>query len=114
MAAAGIDTPTDLARRMKVNRQTVHTWVRGKRAKLTPEMLFKLADALNVNAKWLALGPPNMPSKPKHLAPDDNELIEIARALDDATRDQWLSSGRTMVRLTARASTANPFPARHK
>lgn len=56
MALAGIRNGSELARRMKVNRQTVHRWLDGQGDKLTPEMLFKLGDALNVNVRWLALG----------------------------------------------------------
>lgn len=114
MAAVGINTPADLARRMKLNRQTVHKWTSGEGDKLTPELLYRLSDALNVNARWLALGPPHSPAKPAFLTPDEHEALEIRKALDDQAREQWISSGRTMVRLTAKASTANPFALRKK
>lgn len=114
MAAAGISTPSELARRMKVNRQTVHNWTTGRGDKLTPQMLYALSDALNVNARWLALGPPHSPAKPAFLNPEEHETLQIRRALDSETLDQWLSHGRTLVRLTAKASAANPFGMRKR
>lgn len=114
MAAVGIATPSELARRMKVNRQTVHLWLTGQRAKLTPEMLYRLVDVLNVSARWLAFGPPYSPVRPVQMDPTRHELISIFEALDDQAKEQWLSSGRTMVRLTAKASINNPFPVKVK
>jgi transcriptional regulator with XRE-family HTH domain len=116
MAQAGIKNMSELARRMKVNRQTVHRWLDGQGDKLTPEMLFKLADALNVNARWIAFGPPETPVKPMVLDPDSAEVVEIKEALDKSgnpeAKDQWLSQGRTLVKILAPTSRANPFSSR--
>jgi len=110
MAGAGIAKPVELARRLRVPRQTVSSWMTGEREALTPAMLFKLADVLNVNPRWLALGPPHSPVAMRSISPQDEELLQIKDALEGDVRDQWISSGRTMVRLTARRSAANPFP----
>lgn len=118
MAQAGLRSVSDLARKMKVNRQTVHRWVDGQGEKLTPEMLFNLADALNVSPKWLALGPPESPVPPRQLDPDTTEIIQIKEALERAKNDealsQWVSHGRTLVKILAPASTSNPFPIKNK
>lgn len=112
MAAAGIGSPAELARRMKSSRQTVHNYLSGQRDNPEPTQLFRLADVLHVNPRWLALGPPHAPGVPMNLAPEEQEALEIRASLDGDAREQWLSNGRTMVRLTAKASTGNPFPMR--
>lgn len=114
MAAAGIDTPAKLAKKMGVNRQTVYRWVDGEGDKLTPDMLFRLSDALNVNARWLAFGPPLSPAKPTMLDHDTQELIQLRDALPQEGRDQWISQGRALVKLLSPQSAANPFPAKTK
>ena len=109
MLSAGIPTPSDLARRMKVGRQTVHRWLSGASDKITPQLLFTLSDALNVNAKWLALGEPPM-WKPTALQIDEKELVDLYRALDPSVRDDWVSRGRELVIRTTPKSPINPFP----
>lgn len=114
MAARGLTRPSELARRMKLSRQTVHNWTTGRGENLTPEMLYRLADALEVNPRWLALGPPNVPAAPVYLSPEDQEVLEIRNMLETDTREQWLTHGRTIARLTSRPSAANPFAKRNK
>lgn len=114
MATAGIDTPAKLAKKMKVNRQTVHRWISGEGDKLTPEMLFRLADALTVNPRWLALGPPHSPVPPSIPTVDEAEVLDVHRRLPDAAKDTWLSSGRDLVKILTPASPGNPFPVRKK
>lgn len=104
----------DLARKLKIDRQLVNKWVHGQVGRLTPKNLFALADVLNVDARWLAFGPPESPLKGRRLTIEDNEILEIAAALKPKTRDAWVSSGREWVRLTAEASVSNPFVARRK
>lgn len=110
MAQAGIHSVAELARRMKVNRQTVHYWVSGQGDKLTPDLLFKLSDVLNVNARWLALGPPNSPVKPISPDPSRMELVQIFAALPQEAREQWVSNGRSLVKILSPKSKANPYP----
>lgn len=112
MAQSGISNPSELARRMGVSRQTVQNWVTGRTDKLTPEMLYKLCDAVNVNGRWMALGPPHSPVRPRFLTPDEDEILQIARELPEEAREQWVSIGRTLVRANPSPSPANPYPDR--
>lgn len=109
MAGAGISSPAELARRMKVNRQTVHRWIAGEGDKLTPDMLFRLADALEVNPRWLAMGAPHSPVKPHIPSVEEAELISLFVSLPSAARESWMSSGRDLIKLLTPASTGNPF-----
>lgn len=110
MAQAGIQTPAELARRMGVSRQTVQNWVNGRSENITPEMLYKLCDAVRVNGRWMALGPPHSPVMPAFLTPDEAEILQIARALHKDPLEQWVSIGRSLVRASPTPSTANPYP----
>lgn len=114
MVSAGIRNPSELARRMKIHRQTAHKWFDGQSDNLTPEMLFKLADILHVNPRWLAFGQPESPVAPRQIDTEAEELIQIRDALPPDARDDWLKHGRTLVRHTAPKSTTNPFPAKIK
>ena len=109
MVQAGIRTPAELARRMRVNRQTVHRWINSEGDKPTPEMLFKLSDALGVNARWLAMGPPHSPVKPHIPSVEEGELLVLFRNLPQAAKDSWVSSGRDLMKLLTPSSAANPF-----
>lgn len=110
MAHAGIQNPAELARRMGVSRQTVQNWVNGRSQKITPEMLYKLCEVVRVNGQWMALGPPYSPVMPAFLTPDEAEILQIARALAKDPLEQWVSIGRTLLRASPIASTANPYP----
>jgi transcriptional regulator with XRE-family HTH domain len=114
MASAGISTTAQLAKKMNVNRQTVHRWISGEGDKLTPEMLFKLSDALAVNARWLALGSPNSPIKPTSPTVEQAEVLDVHRRLPAAAKDTWLSHGRDLIKILSPASAGNPFPVRSK
>lgn len=110
MVSAGIKNPAELARRMGIPRQTVYRWINGEGDKLTPRMLYKLADTLNTNARWLAEGPPWSPVRPRHLTPEQNMLIDIYSQLTPELREEWIRTGNTLVRLSSPTSAANPFP----
>ena len=117
MTNAGLRKPSELANLLGVHRQTVGKWLNGDVEDLTPEMLFKLADALNVNPRWLYAGPPESPIKPRVLDPEQEELVQIKETLEKSNvdaKEQWLSSGRSLVRIVTPASRANPFPAKPK
>ena len=117
MTSAGLSTPSALAKALDVHRQTVFKWLNGEVEDLTPEMLFKLADVLDVNPRWLYAGPPESPIKPRVLDPEQEELVQIKESLEKASpqaKDQWLSNGRSLVQIVAPTSRANPFPAKAK
>lgn len=115
MAAAGIRSPAELARKMEVPRQTVYRWTRGEGDKLTPEMLYRLADALNANARWIAEGPPWSPVRPRHLSPEQNMVLEIYAQLTPDLREEWVKNGNTLVRLSSQSAPIySPIPTRRK
>lgn len=99
MAAVAIRSGAELARKMRVPRQTVYRWLNGEGDKLTPEMLYRLADALNANARWLAEGPPSSPVRPRHLSPEQNLVLEIHSRLTKELRDDWIKQGNNYARL---------------
>lgn len=108
MAQSGIKTVAELARRMKLNRQTVHRWVAGE-GDPTPELLFKLSDVLQCNARWLALGHPESPVKPMTPTPEQAEVLDIFTRLPPAAQETWMTNGRDLLRLLTPASVNNPF-----
>lgn len=119
MVTAGIRTPAELARRAKLHRQMVHKYLTGENEKLTPEKLFRLADALKVNPRWLAFGPPESPVPPTTLDPEAAEIVQIKATLDASpsrealdARDNWVTAGRNLVRILTPTSPANPFPSK--
>lgn len=116
MTNAGITTPAELARKAKLHRQAVHKYLNGENEKLTPEKLYRLADALKVNPRWLAFGPPESPVPPQAIDPAAAELIQIKETLDKAesrearqAADNWVTAGRDLVRILTPSSPANPF-----
>lgn len=55
LVTAGISN-ADLARLVGVTRSAVTHWVNGTSPNIRPEHLFRIADALNIEARWLATG----------------------------------------------------------
>ena len=49
-------SPADLAKAVKVTPSAVSQWRSGQTKNLRPDNLFKVADILGVNARWLATG----------------------------------------------------------
>lgn len=110
MAAKGIKTPADLARKLRLNRQTVHKWMTGEAIKLEPENLFKLADALEVNPRWLATRE-GEPQPPRTVPIDDQRVLDLYKALPPAVRDSWVKSGDALLTATGEPSKSQPFKA---
>lgn len=112
MIAAGIAGPGELARRLRLPRQTVHRWLAGNIKNLTYDNLFRLADLLNVSARWLAIGDVD-PSK--YLVKDEQEveMMAVIREMSAHTRAQWLAIGRSLLGLQAGAqgTPVNPYSA---
>lgn len=98
MAAAGIRTPAELARRLSLPRQTIHRWLSDGIENINYRNLLNLSDALNVNARWLIFGEVG-PIKQPFEHPHESEATAIARELGNEARDQWLSLGRILVKL---------------
>lgn len=113
MATQGIGSQSELARRMKVNRQTVHKWLNGEVHSLESALLFRLSDVLNVNPRWLALHA-GSPIKRREMTEETLQLVELYEALAPALRDAWVSSGNALLVGNEKPSKASPFlpPAR--
>ena len=56
MSACGMKSVAELGRRIGLPRQTVHRWINGDTKNMTHENLYKVADALQVRTRWLAIG----------------------------------------------------------
>jgi len=83
MAAKGIATPSQLARRLKLNRQTVHKWLREDVQQIDPIHLFRLADTLELNPRWLATRD-GEPQPLQRMTLDQKRVLELYRALPPA------------------------------
>ena len=108
MATQGIATESELARRVKLNRQTVHKWLSGEVKTIDPDTLFKLADVLNVDPKWLATKE-GEPQQPQRVSLEHKRLIELYNALPEHMRRAWLKSGDALLSETGDTSPARPF-----
>lgn len=102
-------------RKLKIGRQTAHKWWHGLTSpdKLRASDLYKIADGLNVSARWLLTG--NGPMTPRQaLDPDQHRVVEIYNSFKDENkgwRDDWVSEGvRRLERLNLKPSLSNPFP----
>lgn len=98
MMAAGIRTPSELARRMGLPRQTVHRWLSEGIGNINYKNLLKLSDALNVNARWIMygeIGRIKLPIKDAH----EGEAANIARQLTADLRKLWFALGRNLLEL---------------
>lgn len=111
MASKGIAGPSELARKLKLRRQTVTKWVNDEVDFLEPKYLFPLADVLGMNPRWLSIRE-GAPSPEKVVSQDDQRVLELYGALKPGVRDSWLKSGDALLTATGEPSTAQPF--KHK
>lgn len=112
-AHAGIASQSDLARKMRVNRQTVSRWCTGEGTKPEPEMLVKLADALQVSVRWLAIGDGNI-NKREELSEQEREFVILLRLLHPAAKEHCLNQIRDLVKMVGENGATNPFGVRRK
>lgn len=110
MAQAGIQRPTDLARKAGASPQLVNKWLKGTTQNIRAVDLFKLGDALRVSTRWLLYGNVGI-SQYKQLTIEECELLAIFNAMPEDWREDWVKSGRnTLTRLSIKPSVADPFP----
>jgi len=108
--ARGIENPSQLGRKLKISAQLAHKYWRGDTTNPAAKDLFRLADALEVGARWLLLNEGG-PTQREKLTPDESKCLVIFRQLGDGWRDDWLEQGqRILDRTKAEPSAANPFP----
>jgi transcriptional regulator with XRE-family HTH domain len=108
MAARGIRNPAELARRMSLPRQTISKWLNNETKDLELSNLYKLADILDCNARWLALRD-GVPQKPVEMDLEKKRVIDLYQALPKAVRASWVSSGEALLVGSTSPSVAQPF-----
>ena len=111
MQTARIGNASELARRLGLPRQTVHRWLTDGIANITYKNLLKLADTLNVNARWIVfgeVGPLKPPIKQRHEA----DAAGTARVLKGDLRRQWLLFGRSLLELQTKRDAVTKSPQR--
>lgn len=105
-------TQEQLAKKTGVTKGAVSQWEQGGIKSLNSVVLFALADALEVNARWIALGD-RPPTRPLHVSPEESALVETFRSLPEAARDELLAKANEYRRVTgtsAQPSRADPYP----
>ena len=111
MVACGMKSVAEFGRRVGLPRQTVHRWINGDTKNMTHENLYKVADVLQVRARWLAVGD----TSPVQVDTSDGDvvgLLKIYESLSPASREQWLAIGRTLltVQVQGRPTAIDPYP----
>lgn len=111
MTACGMKSVAELGRRVGLPRQTVHRWINGDTKNMTHENLYRLADALQVRARWLAVGD-TAPAQVDLAEGDVVGLIKTYEAMPAAAREQWLAIGRTLLSMhtLGRGTVVDPYP----
>jgi transcriptional regulator with XRE-family HTH domain len=90
MVASGYDTPTALAKRCGVSRQTVVNWLAMDKAMLSAESLGLIAKCLEVRMTWLIDGEGTIGSQSTFRA------IKVLDRLDASAAEEWLAIGERM------------------
>ncbi len=111
MTACGMKSVAELGRRIGLPRQTVHRWINGDTKNMTHENLYKVADVLQVRARWLAVGD----TSPVQIDLGEGDvvgLIKTYEAMTPAAREQWLAIGRTLLSMhnVGKATILEPYP----
>lgn len=111
MTACGMKSVAELGRRIGLPRQTVHRWINGDTKNMTHENLYKVADVLQVRARWLAVGD-TAPAQIDLGEGDVVGLIKIYEAMSPQARDQWLAIGRTLLAMhsVGKGTVVDPYP----
>lgn len=111
MTSCGMKSVAELGRRIGLPRQTVHRWINGDTKNMTHENLYKVADVLQVRARWLAVGD-TAPTQIDLGEGDVVGLIKTYEAMSPAAREQWLAIGRTLLSVhgAGKATSVDPYP----
>ncbi len=94
----GLSVP-QLAREIGCTRAVLHNYLNGKNKTVEALLLFALADALGVAARWLLLGAGAM-AKFEALTPDQARVLQtFSQLTNEELRDHWISQGEDLLRL---------------
>lgn len=85
MLAAGLHTESSLARRLGVSHQTVRRWLYEPLTRIEANTLFRIADALNLSARWIVSGD-GSPTARIPLTPTTALLIDMHNALSSSAQ----------------------------
>lgn len=85
MAASGIASASDLARRVGVSHQTARRWLYVPGAHLDAETAIRLADVVHLSLRWLVYGK-GVPTPRVDLRPDEAALVADYRRLPKLQR----------------------------
>lgn len=80
----------------------------GKVSEVKQILLFKIADVLEVNARWLAIGV-GTPIKWVNITPDERHLLDIFKALSAPMQDSLLHMAAAMPTEQTAPSPTDPF-----
>ena len=106
-----------LAEKVGVTKSSISQWESGKIENLTSGNLLKLADELEVSARWIWLWKETSGSdipmgRPQHLEPDESALVDTFKLLEPQFRDALLADANKYLGFAApqQPSRANPYP----
>lgn len=102
-------TQEALAKKVGVSRAAVSLWEQGHIEQLRMENLFAVADATDVNARWLALGTGTR-VKWITLDVDEKALIDLYRAMPAVLKEHLMSITAALAASKQEPSRAVPFP----
>lgn len=119
MKIAGVYTPADLSRKLKVGPQVAHKWWAGKTnpENIRAKDILKLADGLKVRVRWLLYGekPIRQAGRPTEEEQDVLDLYRAFRVEHFKWRDDWVADGnRTLQNLTQPPTSLVPYPRKPK
>lgn len=106
-ARAGVEySQTEIARSLGIGKQTVDRWFAGGSPK--PDMLYRIAEMWQVDARWLATGEGNMIPAQQVLSVPERELIQSYRKAGPQKRLMLQAVIRAMGKTVVVASLAIP------
>jgi transcriptional regulator with XRE-family HTH domain len=73
----------EIAALSKVNKRTIDKWLVAKKIKPNAEDLYKVCSTLHITVEWLLTGKDD---KKSHLNPDEQNLLNKYRKIDDQGR----------------------------
>ena len=106
----GLSVP-QLATEVGCTRAALHNYLNGKNKTIEALLLFLLADALNVSARWLLTGQGAM-GREESLTPDQARVLQtFSQLANEGLRDHWISQGENLLRLQPSLvpTVADPF-----
>lgn len=102
---------TRLAARVKCSRMVIHNYLKAGKSKASNAvLLFEIADALDVSARWLITGKGDM-RREQALTPEQSALLNLHSLMSEAARAAWLTQGENLRALQPNLvpTTGDPY-----